>query len=900
MSGGFTQNFTVAEDGTATISFTYRMWQDDEYESDEYVQTLVSVDGELYGTDGNDHIAQLNGGGDTGWQTVTIEVTDMEPGEHSLVLGGYGNEKTYSNEYSKVWFDEVSVDFQPDESTVTDTLTFSPEAVDDVYDVDITTVLSDNSETLDSVVVIDMENVPADVEFSAGALNEAGDWEIPVLELNGLTMTAPAGTGDINLSVSSTSAEGNGDTATSTVTAIAEPPNTGPEVSGTPEFAMNEDGTITITPAQLLTGATDADGDTLSVENLVVNGGTGTLVGPDGNGSYTYTPDEDFSGSVSLEYDVSDGEDSVSQTATVNVAAVADEADLSVSANLTGSSTTETAVDVSQATLDASDASHDVTISGVPDGAVLNAGVDNGDGTWSLSGDLLDGLTITPADGESADIDLSISVIDPDASGGTETLINANFDGTDGGFSYIDDAFRDTDEGDYAKDKSKTDDADDDGYLRVELGGKDDDDIEGMSGGFTQEITVSEDGTASLTFSYKIDMNSKYESDEYAEVLVSVDGELVSVNGNDYIDRVHDGDVGWTTVTVDLGELEAGAHEVTIGGFNNKKTEKDEKTKIDFDDISMTVTSDGADIANEDVTVTPEDALADYDLDISAAVTDDSETITSITVDGLPEGTELSAGTGNADGTSWTLTSDQLADLTMSVPIGSDDFSLSVSTVTQDGTDTETTTQTLDVHVPNDYDDLGTSTDDTLTGTDGADDELYGGAGDDEISGMAGNDELHGGSGDDTISGGDGMDTLYGGSGVDYLDGGDGNDVIYGDQGDDVIIGGEGNDQLYGGEGADEFVFNLGDGDDTVFDFEGGDQLTFDGISLGDGDTIDIAADGDDVVITVVGQNGGANSKVTLKDAAKDKSDEEREAIGDGYSVTDMGDTVTVIVDTIA
>src|SRR3546814_6810687 len=37
-----------------------------------------------------------------------------------------------------------------------------------------------------------------------------------------------------------------------------------------------------------------------------------------------------------------------------------------------------------------------ITVSGVPEGAVLSAGTDNGDGSWSLAPADLTGLTITP------------------------------------------------------------------------------------------------------------------------------------------------------------------------------------------------------------------------------------------------------------------------------------------------------------------------------------------------------------------------------------------------------------------------------------------------------------------------------------------------------------------------
>jgi len=49
-----------------------------------------------------------------------------------------------------------------------------------------------------------------------------------------------------------------------------------------------------------------------------------------------------------------------------------------------------------------------VTISGVPSGAVLSAGTDNGDGSWALDQSDLSGLTITPP--ENSDTDFSLSV----------------------------------------------------------------------------------------------------------------------------------------------------------------------------------------------------------------------------------------------------------------------------------------------------------------------------------------------------------------------------------------------------------------------------------------------------------------------------------------------------------
>lgn len=50
-----------------------------------------------------------------------------------------------------------------------------------------------------------------------------------------------------------------------------------------------------------------------------------------------------------------------------------------------------------------------IRISGVPDGARLSAGVDNGDGSWTLGREDLEGLTITPPDVPDLEFDLTVT-----------------------------------------------------------------------------------------------------------------------------------------------------------------------------------------------------------------------------------------------------------------------------------------------------------------------------------------------------------------------------------------------------------------------------------------------------------------------------------------------------------
>ena len=63
--------------------------------------------------------------------------------------------------------------------------------------------------------------------------------------------------------------------------------------------------------------------------------------------------------------------------------------------------------------------------------------------------------------------------------------------------------------------------------------------------------------------------------------------------------------------------------------------------------------------------------------------------------------------------------------------------------------------------------------------------------------------------------------SIYGGKGDDRLTGSLNRDQLYGGDGDDILAGNAGNDILHGGNGADTFVLNRnGTGEDFVWDFD--------------------------------------------------------------------------------
>jgi 2',3'-cyclic-nucleotide 2'-phosphodiesterase (5'-nucleotidase family) len=100
--------------------------------------------------------------------------------------------------------------------------------------------------------------------------------------------------------------------------------NSPPVLTGTPAIlaAGQEDTTYAIAEADLLAGYTDVNNNVLAVAQLTATNGTLTN---NGNGTYSFTPDANFNGTVNLSYNVIDGKGgSVAATQTIAIAAVND------------------------------------------------------------------------------------------------------------------------------------------------------------------------------------------------------------------------------------------------------------------------------------------------------------------------------------------------------------------------------------------------------------------------------------------------------------------------------------------------------------------------------------------------------------------------------------------------
>lgn len=107
---------------------------------------------------------------------------------------------------------------------------------------------------------------------------------------------------------------------------------------------------------------------------------------------------------------------------------------------------------------------------------------------------------------------------------------------------------------------------------------------------------------------------------------------------------------------------------------------------------------------------------------------------------------------------------------------------------------------------------------------------LFGGDGNDTLTGGSGDDLLFGQAGNDTLLGKGGNDFLFGGAGNDTLTGGTGDDQVFGEAGDDRLIWnpGEGSDLNEGGDGVDTVEVNGGNGAEVFTVTANGSRVRFD------------------------------------------------------------------------
>ena len=118
ISGGFARTFTVPAAGTLTARVRIMLTQAANYEADEFSDALLSIDGRLVGTGGNDFLARVTGDGNggaarsTGWLSLNVPLGNVAAGTHTLRIGGFNNKKTLADESTEIRIDDVQVSRQ--------------------------------------------------------------------------------------------------------------------------------------------------------------------------------------------------------------------------------------------------------------------------------------------------------------------------------------------------------------------------------------------------------------------------------------------------------------------------------------------------------------------------------------------------------------------------------------------------------------------------------------------------------------------------------------------------------------------------------------------------------------------------------------------------------------------
>lgn len=549
---------------------------------------------------------------------------------------------------------------------------------------DITASVTDPSETLSEVTI---SGIPEGSKIFAGLdddgpfiqlpVSDDGSVSVPPSLMGSVQLVTPEDfAADFDLTVSATSLEGeNGDTATTTATMHVdiEASEVQPAVSvavagGDEDSPIALDISITAGEAASITIAGIPEGATLSAgtDEITVTDGVAELTAEQLEGlTLTPAPDSDADFDLTVTATSPSGLTSEPAALPVTVNAVADAPTVGISlgepfdlnaghgndaggiddenpveggdtpeTTFTGGGLTIYPVNI-EAGLTDTDGSEtlSITIGNVPDGVEFSAGTDNGDGTWSFAPEDLDGLQMAVPPNVQADFSLSVSVTATEAENLDTATTTATVDvAVDAPPAVQAEAATGNEDSAIALD------------VQVEAQGGEalaSVTISGIPAGATlmagtDEITVT-DGVAELSPDQLAGLTITPPADSDADFELTVTATSVEGNVSDP-----------TTVPVSVAAVA---------------------------DAPVVTTNDAAGLEDTAIAIDISSALSD---------TDGSESITSVSISGIPEGATLMAGTDEVavtDGTAQ-LTADQLGSLSLLPPVNfSGDIPLSVTAV---------------------------------------------------------------------------------------------------------------------------------------------------------------------------------------------------------------------------
>ena len=530
---------------------------------------------------------------------------------------------------------------------------------------------TDGSESLS----ITIAGVPPLTSLSAGIDQGGGVWLLTPAQLTGLTISpAPSSDQGYILTVTATSTEAaNGDQAFVTDTinvnidAVADTPNL---VLG--NATGNEDTGIPLTISSSLVDTDGSESLSITISGVPVAPGATLSAGTDqGGGVWLLTPaqltgltitpptnsDVDFSLTVTATSTESANGATASATDTIDVTviAVADQPTLSASA-AAGPPGNAIPLTIGSALTDTDNSeSLAIAIAGVPTGATLSAGSDQGGGVWLLTPAQLTGLTITPAVG-TTDFSLTVTSTSTEAANGDQASISDTLAVT------------------------MTDNTAEPPTLTV------------------QTASGNEDTPIPLTFSAALTDTDGSESLSFLVSGVPVGGLSAGIDQGGGTWLLTPAQTAGLTVSppadsdVDFNLTVTARSTESNGGATADVTGTLAVTVIAVADAPTLTLQDAQGLEDQPVALSISDALTD---------TDGSESLGLVTISGLPTDATLSAGT-NLGGGVWTVSQAQLTGLTAAFAAsksGVANLTVSVTSTEASNNDTATTTGTLTLTV---------------------------------------------------------------------------------------------------------------------------------------------------------------------------------------------------------
>jgi len=170
--------------------------------------------------------------------------------------------------------------------------------------------------------------------------------------------------------------------------------------------------------------------------------------------------------------------------------------------------------------------------------------------------------------------------------GGSTTLIDADFENGEDGFVFV----RDSGSSLYVRsgffvfsDPPTT-------TLAIQLGDQDNATVTDMQGHWETSFELSSPADVTISFVYRMTQSSEYESDEISRTFFQLDGTAPTLlaeiqgDGNGGSFRT----TGFQNFSTTFLGLAAGTHTIKLIGFNNKKTFNDEFSNYAFDDVRVT------------------------------------------------------------------------------------------------------------------------------------------------------------------------------------------------------------------------------------------------------------------------------------------------------------------------